>query len=232
MTVLSRTNKKKVLSKESTRRVKKEKKNCIPHHALLTPAKDTIKVHIVYDASAKTKKTNLSLNECLYRGPVILEDLCGLLLRFQIKRIEIIADIEKTFLQIALQPKERDVTRFFWLKDIKQPVWPKNLVTYRFTRIPFGIISSPFLLGATIKHRLTPKNNQADHHLSEDFYVDNLITGADNMEEAGQLYSKAKMLFWDILINLRDWSSNSHELNRKIAAQDRMKETITKVLGL
>ena len=108
MTVLSRTNKKKVLSKESTRRVKKEKKNCIPHHALLTPAKDTIKVHIVYDASAKTKKTNLSLNECLYRGPVILEDLCGLLLRFQIKRIEIIADIEKTFLQIALQPKERE----------------------------------------------------------------------------------------------------------------------------
>ena len=52
------------------------------------------------------------------------------------------------------------------------------------------------------------------------------------MEEAGQLYSKAKMLFLDISINLRDWNSNSPELNRKIAAQDRMKETITKVLGL
>ena len=33
-------------------------------------------------------------------------------------------------------------------------------------------------------------------------------------------------------MNLRDWNSNSPELNRKIVGQDRMKETITKVLGL
>ena len=88
------------------------------------------------------------------------------------------------------------------------------------------------MLGATIKHHLTPKDNQADHHLSEDIYVDNLITGADNMEEAGQLYSKAKMLFLDISLNLRDWNSNSPELNKKIATQDSMKETIAKALGL
>ena len=138
------------------------------------------------------------------------------------KRIGIIADIEKAFLQVELQPKERDVTRFLWLKDVVN-----NLVTYWFTRIQFRIISNPFLLGAKIKHHLAPKDNQADHHLSEDFYVDNLITGADNMEEPGELYSKAKVLFLDISMNLWDWNSNSPELNRKIAAQDRMKETIT-----
>ena len=52
------------------------------------------------------------------------------------------------------------------------------------------------------------------------------------MEDALQLYSKAKKLFLDISMNLRDWNSNSPELNRNIAGQDRMKETITKVLGL
>ena len=41
------------------------------------------------------------------------------------KRIGIIADIEKAFLQVALQRKERDVTRFLWLKDVVN-----NLVTY------------------------------------------------------------------------------------------------------
>ena len=90
----------------------------------------------------------------------------------------------------------------------------------------------PFLLGATIKHHLTPEDNQPDHNLSDDFYVDNRITRTDNMEEALQLYSKAKKLFLDISMNLREWNSNSPELNRKIAGEDLIKGTITKVLGL
>ena len=49
-------------------------KHCIPHHALITPEKITTKIRIVCDALAKTKKSVKSLNECLYRGPVILED--------------------------------------------------------------------------------------------------------------------------------------------------------------
>ena len=77
-----------------------------------------------------------------YRGSVILEDLCGSLLRFRMKRNGIITDIEKAFLQISLQTKKRDVTRFLWLKDIKQPVSPNNLVTYQF---PIWNHIEPFL---------------------------------------------------------------------------------------
>ena len=50
------------------------------HHPVVTEDKATTKLQIVYDASAKTKKTNKSLNKCLYRGPILLQDLCGLLL--------------------------------------------------------------------------------------------------------------------------------------------------------
>ena len=70
-----------------------KKKHYIPHNGVFTPAKDTTKVTIVHDAPAKTKKTSSSMNVCLYRGTVILEDLCRLLMRFQIKRVGIIADI-------------------------------------------------------------------------------------------------------------------------------------------
>ena len=73
-------------------------KHYIPHHAVVRPDKSTTKLRIVYDASAKTNPDDKSLNECLYRGPVLLHDLCGILLRFRMHRIGIVADIEKAFL--------------------------------------------------------------------------------------------------------------------------------------
>lgn len=70
------------------------RKHYIPHHVVVTPQKSTTKLRIVYDASAKTKSEHLSLNECLYRGPVLLNDLCGILMRFRLNTIGIVADIE------------------------------------------------------------------------------------------------------------------------------------------
>ena len=137
---------------ESSKEDNENRKHYIPHHAVITPEKTTTKIRIVYDASAKIKRSAKSLNECLYRGPVILEDLCGLLLRFRMKKIGLVSDIEKAFLQVGLHEADRDVTRFLWLKDIRKPVSKDNLLVCRFKRLPFGIISGPFLLDATIKH--------------------------------------------------------------------------------
>ena len=84
---------------------------------MLTPNKATTKVRIVYDASSKAGSDTSSLNKCLHRGPVILPDLCGLLIRFRMYPIVVLADIEKAFLQVGIQDAERDVTRFLWLRD-------------------------------------------------------------------------------------------------------------------
>ena len=81
-------------------------KHYIAHHEVLTPEKTTTKLRIVFDASAKTRRKNQSLNESLHRGPVILEDLCGLLLRFRLHKVALVADVEKAFLQVGLQPDE------------------------------------------------------------------------------------------------------------------------------
>ena len=48
---------------------------CIWHYAAIKPENKTIKLRADYDASTRTKKSNLSFNKCLHRGPVILEDI-------------------------------------------------------------------------------------------------------------------------------------------------------------
>uniref|UniRef100_A0AAF5PJS3 Uncharacterized protein n=1 Tax=Wuchereria bancrofti TaxID=6293 RepID=A0AAF5PJS3_WUCBA len=48
----------------------------LPHHEVFTPSKNTTKLRIVYDASAHHKGFR-SLNDVLYRGPVMLPELIG-----------------------------------------------------------------------------------------------------------------------------------------------------------
>ena len=104
---------------------------------------------------AKPRGAVSSLNECLHRGLMILPDLCGLLMRFRLHLVVILADIEKAFLQIVIKDDERDVTRFLWLRDVtKADVSDDNIIIYHFCRVPFGLICSPFLRGATLKFHL------------------------------------------------------------------------------
>ena len=135
------------------------------------------------------------MNECLYRGPVLLQDLTGILLRFRLQRVAITADIEKAFLQLSLRPPDRDVTHFLWVKDIENPTaHADNLQELWSARLPFGVISSPFLLAATVQHHLETSNNPVADKLQRerDLYVDNVITGTASSENAVSLYHTAK----------------------------------------
>jgi len=209
------------------------RKHYLPHHAVLTPLKTTTKVRIVYDASAKTRKENLSLNECLCRGPVLLQDLCGILLRFRLHKVGITADIEKAFHQIGLQESERDVTRFLWFNNFNQPYTSEDHIQeWRFKRVPFGVVSSPFLLSATVEHHLDSYQSKNANKVKDDIYMDNVVTGTDSVEEAKELYSEVKVVFSDAQMNLREWSTNSVELRECIEKPDQGNEKEkTSVLG-
>ena len=127
----------------------------------------------------KNKKSNVSFNECLYWGPAIFENLCTLFKRFWPHKNVLVADIGKNTLQVDLQEKDRNVTRFLWLKDITKPVTTENIAVLRFPRIPFGMISSQFILVATIIQHLTEKGTAVSKKIKKHIYVDILINGTN-----------------------------------------------------
>ena len=210
----------------------KNRVHYLPHHPVITPAKTTTKVRIVLDGSSKAKKGANSLNECMYRGPIILPDLVGLLCHFCLGHIAVIADIEKAFLQIGLQPTERDVTRFLWYKDPTKPVVENNLQIYRFCRVTFGVISSPFLLEATVKFHLQSEGTPVALLIADNVYMDNLLASVETVEEAYNIYKEGKSIFAKALMNLHEWTSNSTEFNALLSESDHVKSTKQKVLGL
>lgn len=87
----------------------------LPHRAFITTHKSTAKLRIVFDASAQLKDSP-SLNDVLLRGPELFSKLCDILLRFRIRNIALVSDVEKAFLQVRLHMQGRDAPRFSWLR--------------------------------------------------------------------------------------------------------------------
>lgn len=72
----------------------------LPHHAVVRQDKETTKLRIVYDASARSDGP--SLNNCLYTGPKFDQRIMDILQRFRTYKVALAADIEKAFLMISM----------------------------------------------------------------------------------------------------------------------------------
>ena len=72
----------------------------LPHHAVVRTDKETTKVRIVCDASAKS--TGCSLNECLHIGPKFEQRILDILLWFRTYPVALDVDIEKAFLMVSI----------------------------------------------------------------------------------------------------------------------------------
>ena len=185
----------------------------LPHHCIIRQDKQTTKLRIVYDGSAKTKEDRVSLNDCLETGPNLIPNLFNVLIAFRWHLVAVTADIEKAFLMIEIK------LRFLWLKD------PNNVESHiselRFTRLVFGLCPSPAILGSVISHHLDrykSKYPEIIPSIKNLFYVDDLISGGSTVEEAFRTYTVTKQAMLEGGFNLRKWNSNSPELLSKIAS--------------
>ena len=196
----------------------------LPHHGVVREDKSTTKLRVVFDASART--SGPSLNDCLYTGASFKQRIADILVRFCLFPVGLVADIEKAFLMVSIADDDKDVYRFLWLDDIEAEL-PKIKVL-RFSRVVFGVSSSPFLLNATIKHHMDhyrTVDQQFVDKFERSIYVDDLTFSAKDEEDMFQLYKKAKDWLAEGAFNLRKFHTNSPKLQQWIDTEE-VKSTV------
>ena len=193
-----------------TKTSEKGKEFYLPHRPVFRESTETTKIRILYDASAKPNKDSVSLNECLETGPPLqnsLWDILFTIIRSRFRPILLCGDIEKAFLQIRIRESERDMLRLLWVKNSD----PSVLEINRFTRLVFGLTQSPFILEGTLKEHFQYYINEYPtliEAISEDMYVDDLVSDSNTIEEVEVIKQKSTELFQKGGFNLHKSHSN------------------------
>lgn len=181
----------------------------LPHHAVVKTSSLTTKCRVVFDASAITDN-GISLNKKLLVGPKLQDDLFDILVRFRQHRIALTADIAKMYRQVWVRENQRDLQRILWRSKADDPI-----ATYRLNTVTYGTAPASFLAVRCLQ-QLALENRQnypeASRVILQDFYMDDLLSGMDSLEDARELKGQVSHILCSGGFVLRKWMSNEKEV--------------------
>ena len=179
----------------------------LPVHAVRKESSTTTKIRAVFDASAKSS-SGMSLNDILLVGTTVHPPLIDVLLRFRSHRIAITTDVNKMYRAVVLPEIDRDLHRFVWRRNPSEP-----LQDFRMTRVTFGVLSSSFTANMAVKRNSLDLASKYPLHsctqvISDSFYVDHGLAGADSVQEAINLQTQLQSLFSEGGFLLCKWNAS------------------------
>lgn len=149
----------------------------------------------------------MSLNGAQFVGPKLQRDLSETLMRFRRHRIAISADIKKMFRQVKLAQDQWNLQRIFWRKNKHEPLKEYWLIT-----VIYGLAASPYLAFRTMLQGAAELENKfplAVETIRNDFYVDDMVSGAETCSEAIKLAQDVEFVLKKSCFELDKWRSNS-----------------------
>ncbi len=117
------------------------------------------------------------------------------------------------FREILLHDTEKDLHCFF----IREP--DGKLQDYRMKHLTFGVKPSAYLATQVIQHLARAHSlthPQASQAFLTDFYVDDILSGAETIREADTLRQQLCDLLLQAGMMLRKWRTSSEELRKSI----------------
>ncbi|XP_045774363.1 uncharacterized protein LOC123873546 [Maniola jurtina] len=175
----------------------------MPHHGVFREHSTTTKLRVVFDASFPSS-TSISFNSLQRVGPPIQGDLLAILLRLRQHRYVACADVEKMYRQILVAEDQRDLQLIVWRDDPKE-----SLGIYRLNTVVYGTASAPFLAVRCLKELgFTSSDPDVKRVITEDFFVDDMITGLDDKDKLTELCRKVYEALQSGCFPLRKWIFN------------------------
>ena len=182
----------------------------LPHHPVFNPNKPG-KLRVVKDAAAKFQ--GKSLNQALITGPDLLNSLVGIIIRFRIGNVAVIADLEEFFHHVGVTADDADSLRYLWKDDIFSDGPPHVM------QMLVHIFGAKDSVTCTI-HAL--QQTARDHHQDFDpltywtilfsFYVDDLLQSYSTDEIAISMIQELIACTSRGGFHLTKWMSNSRKV--------------------
>ncbi|XP_073831041.1 uncharacterized protein [Musca autumnalis] len=188
----------------------KQAKYYMPHQAVIRQTSLTTKVRVVFDASSKTSNGK-SLNDIL-----LTRDIFDIITKWRSWRFVISADVEKMFRQINIAEEDQDYQYILWRNSRSEPVQQ-----YKLTTVTYGTASAPFLAVRTLIEIGNRCQDQgiADR-IREDFYMDDLLTGANSKKECRNIQEKISQQLEAYGFHLRKWIANSPDVLNAVSSSE------------
>lgn len=200
----------------------------IPHHPVISTNK--AKIRIVFDCAAKTR--GISLNDVVHQGPDYINSLVGVLVRFRLRRVAFMADVQAMFHQVRVPEDQRDYLRFLWWPEGNMDDEPR---VYRMTAHLFGGTWSPSACGFALRQTATDLEEEygreAAYTIRNNFYVDDCLKSVDTPAEGIRLIHNLKRMLYERGFRLTKWTSNCRAVLREIPHEDRSRSQKERVAG-
>ncbi|XP_045503995.1 uncharacterized protein LOC123700724 [Colias croceus] len=208
----------------------------LPHHAVIRDDKETTKVRVVFDASAKGSN-GYSLNDCMMIGPVLQPDLRSLIIAWRMHKICVVGDIVKMYRMINMTAKHTPLQRILWRDNPHD-----QIEEYDLTTVTFGTAAAPYLAVRTLIQLADDEvHNYTDTAvIKRAFYMDDLMTGNENIEKTRNMCKEITEILAKGGFQMQKWSSNSEEVlnylqRNDIDARDKINiklDDVIRILGL
>ncbi|XP_075230333.1 uncharacterized protein LOC142329547 [Lycorma delicatula] len=192
-------------------------------HPAVLREDSTTKLQVVFDTSSKTN-SGVSLNDNSIVSQTVQSNFVSIVSRFRTHPYIVTADIEKMFCQINIQSAQQNLQVIFWRDQPKDPT-----KTFKLLTITYGTASAPYLATRTIKQLALDEESSfpvASIVVVEDFYVDDVITGAKTIKEAKKLWRDLNDLLQRGSFHLRKWSTNNPDILSNVPLKDVVKGCI------